>query len=182
MRNNPHVSRFVVAAGRALLVWAGVCVSAGCGSAEKKPDPPVVTPVVVAQPSSSTSSSASSSGPKSLYERLGGKGAIEAVVDQFIANVAADDRINHRFVYADFARLRGHLVDQVCAATGGPCTYKGGDMKSVHKGQRIDEASWTALVEDLIAALDHFKVPAQEKGELIGALAGMHNDIVEVAP
>ena len=85
-------------------------------------------------------------------------------------------------VAADFPKLRGHLIDQVCAATGGPCTYKGGDMKSVHKGQRIDEASWTALVEDLVAALDHFKVPAQEKGELLGALGGMHNDIVEVAP
>lgn len=179
MRNNSLVSR-LVAAGPALFVWAGVCVCvSACGSAEKKPDPPVVTPVVVAAPAASASSS---SAPQSLYERLGGKGAIEAVVDQFIANVAADDRINHRFVYADFARLRGHLVDQVCAATGGPCTYKGGDMKSVHKGQRIDEAAWTALVEDLVAALDHFKVPEREKGELIGALAGMHNDIVEVAP
>ena len=111
MRNNSFVVAFV----------AAVCAS--CGTAEQKPDPPIVTSVVVATPANAAPST---SGPKSLYERLGGKGAIEAVVDQFIANVAADDRINHRFVYADFARLRGHLVDQVCAATGGPCTYKGG--------------------------------------------------------
>lgn len=172
MRNNQRFSCFVVVAG----LCAGVVA---CGTPEKKPDPVVAPIVTVAQP---TTAPPPSSGPKSLYERLGGKPAIEAVVDQFLANVGADDRVNHRFVYADFPRLRGHLVDQVCAATGGPCTYKGGDMKSVHKGQRIDEASWTAVVEDLVAALDHFKVPAQEKGELLGALGGMHNDIVEVAP
>lgn len=118
--------------------------------------------------------------PPSLFERLGGKPAIEAVVDQLLKNVLADSRINHRFVFADFGRLRGHLVDQICAATGGPCTYQGRSMLETHKGQRIDDAAFTALVEDLIAALDQFKVPAAEKGELLGALAAMHNDIVEV--
>jgi len=116
----------------------------------------------------------------SLFDRLGGQPAIEAVVDQFLKNVLADSRINHRFVYADFGRLRGHLVDQICMATGGPCTYRGRTMLETHKGQHIDDAAFTALVEDLIAALDQFKVPPTEKGELLGALAAMHNDIVEV--
>jgi hemoglobin len=169
MRNSAVTALFVVVA---------VVVIAGCGSAPPKPEAAAAAPLLVTKPPSTAASNA----PKSLYERLGGKPAIEAVIDQFIANVGADDRINHRFVYTDFPKLRGHLVDQVCAATGGPCTYKGGDMKSVHENQRIDEAAWTALVEDLIAALDELKVPAQEKGELIGALATMHNDIVTVAP
>lgn len=116
---------------------------------------------------------------KSLYDRLGGKAAITAVVDQFVANVAADSRINGRFATTDIAKLKGHLVDQVCMATGGPCTYKGRDMKTTHAGMKITNGDFAALVEDLVAALDKFKVPAQEKGELLGLLGTMKKDIVE---
>ena len=116
---------------------------------------------------------------KSLYERLGGKPAISAVVDQFVANVASDSRINGRFATTDIPKLKGHLVDQVCMATGGPCTYKGRDMKTTHAGMRITNGDFGALLEDLVAALDKFKVPAQEKSELLGLLGPMKKDIVE---
>jgi hemoglobin len=100
-------------------------------------------------------------------------------VDQFVANVAADSRINGRFATTDIPKLKGHLVDQVCMATGGPCTYKGRDMKTTHAGMKITNGDFGALVEDLVAALDKFKVPAQEKGELLGLLGPMKKDIVE---
>jgi hemoglobin len=115
----------------------------------------------------------------SLYDRLGGKAAIASVIDEFVANVAADTRINARFATTDIGRLKGHLVDQVCMATGGPCVYKGRDMKTTHAGMRITNADFAALVEDLVAALDRFKVPAKEKSELLGLLAPMKKDIVE---
>jgi hemoglobin len=118
--------------------------------------------------------------PKSLYERLGGLPAIGAVVDEMLKNVAGDARIAHRFALTDLGGLRGKLIDQICQATGGPCTYQGGDMKTVHKGQRVSSADFTALVEDLKQALDHFKVPEREQSELLGALASMQGDIVEV--
>ncbi|MFO0707492.1 MAG: group 1 truncated hemoglobin [Nitrospira sp.] len=116
---------------------------------------------------------------KPLYDRLGGKAAISAVVEQFVANVANDTRINGRFATTDIPRLKGHLVDQVCMATGGPCTYWGRDMKTTHVGMRITNGDFNALVEDLVAALDKFKVPAKEKGELLGLLGPMKKDIVE---
>ncbi|MCI0486368.1 MAG: group 1 truncated hemoglobin [Blastocatellia bacterium] len=121
---------------------------------------------------------------KSLYERLGGKKAIAAVVDEFVARVAADDRINSFFAdtASDAKRLadfKQKLVDQICQATGGPCKYKGKDMKSAHAGMGVTEAAFGALVEDLIAALDKFKVPEAEKKELLGLLAPMKGDIVE---
>jgi hemoglobin len=119
-------------------------------------------------------------GGKSLYDRLGGKTAIAAVVDQFVANVAADTRINGRFATTDIPKLKGHLVDQVCMATGGPCRYTGRDMKTTHAGMKISNADFGALVEDLTSALDTFKVPASEKGELLGLLAPMKKEIVEV--
>jgi hemoglobin len=117
---------------------------------------------------------------QSLYDRLGGKPAISAVVDQFLSNVAGDTRINARFATTDIPRLKGNLVDQVCMATGGPCEYKGRDMKTTHAGMNISTADFDALVEDLIKALDTFKVPAREKNELLGLLGPMKKDIVEI--
>jgi hemoglobin len=114
----------------------------------------------------------------SLYERLGGKPAITAVIDDFIGNVAADTRINKRFGGADIPRLKARLVDQVCEASGGPCKYTGASMLDAHKGMNITDAEFGALVEDLVKSLDKFKVPAKEKNELLSALAGMKPDIV----
>jgi hemoglobin len=114
----------------------------------------------------------------SLYERLGGKPAITAVVDDFIGNVAGDTRINKRFANADIPKLKTRLVDQVCEATGGPCKYTGASMRDAHTGMKITDAEFGALVEDLVKSLDKFKVPAKEKNELLGALGGMKGDIV----
>ena len=114
----------------------------------------------------------------SLYERLGGKPAITAVVDDFIGNVAADSRINGRFAGTNIPRLKQLLVEQICAASGGPCTYTGRDMLSAHRGMNISEGEFNALVGDLVRSLDKFKVPEKEKGELLSALGGMKSDIV----
>ena len=115
---------------------------------------------------------------KPLYDRLGGRPAIQAVVDDFIANVAGDARINQRFAGANIPRLKMRLVDQICEAAGGPCKYTGQSMKVAHAGMKITDAEFAALVEDLVKSLDKFKVPAQEKSELLGALGGMKTDIV----
>ncbi|HEV7556870.1 MAG TPA: group 1 truncated hemoglobin [Kofleriaceae bacterium] len=115
---------------------------------------------------------------KSLYDRLGGKDAIQKVVTDFVGNVVADKRINKFFAKTDGKKLIGLLTDQVCEATGGPCKYKGKNMADAHKGMKITDADFTALVEDLTKSLDKFKVPEKEKGELLGALGGMKGDIV----
>ncbi|HZR26264.1 MAG TPA: group 1 truncated hemoglobin [Vicinamibacterales bacterium] len=121
---------------------------------------------------------------KSLYDRLGGKKAITAVVDEFVGRVAADNRINKFFAAtaSDQKRLKtfkGKLVDQICEASGGPCKYKGKDMKTAHMGMGVSGGDFNALVEDLVGALDKFKVPQHEKDQLLGALAPMKTDIVE---
>jgi hemoglobin len=71
------------------------------------------------------------------------------------------------------------LVDQICQASGGPCKYTGKDMKSAHMGMGISSSEFDALVEDLVGALDKFKVGAHEKDQLLGALGPMKSDIVE---
>jgi hemoglobin len=117
---------------------------------------------------------------RSLYDRLGGKNAITAVVDDFVARCAADVRINGKFARTDVPRLKAMLVDQVCEATGGPCTYTGRDMRTTHDGMAVTGGEFEALVANLGATLDRFSVPSAEKAELLSALAPMRADIVEV--
>src|SRR5690349_21716830 len=121
---------------------------------------------------------------KTLYDRLGGKKAITAVVDEFVGRVAADTRINSFFAAtaADPQRLASFkmkLVDQICQAGGGPCKYIGKDMKSAHLGMGISGPQFDALVSDLVGALDKFKLGEKEKGELLGVLGPMKPQIVE---
>jgi hemoglobin len=116
----------------------------------------------------------------SLFDRLGGLDAITAVVDSFVARCAGDDRINRKFERSDIPRLRKMLVDQVCEATGGPCTYTGRDMRDTHTGMGVTAGEFDALVDDLVATLDEFDVPEAEQKELLGVLGPMRADIVEV--
>lgn len=117
---------------------------------------------------------------KSLFDRLGGAPAVSAVVDDFAGRVLADTRINAKFAKSDPTRLVTNLKAFVTVATGGPGEYKGQDMKTAHTHMAVTEGEFGALVEDLSLTLDKFKVPAKEKGELLGALAPLKTSIVEV--
>jgi len=139
-----------------------------------KPAPPLGAPATAA---AAPAPKAPRTG--SLFERLGGMPAISAVVDDFAGNVLADARINKKFAKTDAPRLLANLKDFVCMATGGPCQYKGLDMKKSHKRMDVTAGEFNALVEDLVKTLDKFNVPDQEKKELLGALAGLRGDIVE---
>jgi hemoglobin len=55
----------------------------------------------------------------------------------------------------------------------------GKDMKSAHMGMGVNSADFDALVEDLVGALDKFKVGSHEQDQLLGALGPMKSDIVE---
>ncbi len=119
---------------------------------------------------------------KSLYERLGGYNAIAAVVDDFIGRLVADKRFERFFVghsKDSTKRIRQHIVDQLCEATGGPCIYTGRTMKTSHEGLNISEEDWKAAVDHLVATLDKFKVAKREKDELLGAVSKFKGDIVE---
>lgn len=117
-----------------------------------------------------------------LYKRLGGYDAIAAVTDDFVGRLLGDARFQPFFVghgTASKQRIRQLVVDQLCAATGGPCVYVGRDMKSVHEGLGISEEDWDAAVAHLTASLDKFSVPQAEKDEVLGAVGGLKDDIVD---
>jgi len=121
----------------------------------------------------------------SLYKRLGGYDALAAATDEFIGRMAADPQLAKFFAghsKDSLARIRQLVVDQLCAATGGPCVYIGRDMKSSHQGMGISEADWNKAVGHLVATLDKFKVPEQEKTEFLALASTLKADIVDQKP
>lgn len=117
---------------------------------------------------------------QTLFQRLGGMTAVTSAVDDFVARCANDSRINAKFARTNIPRLRSMLIDQLCEASGGPCRYSGRDMKTTHTGMRVTTAEFNALVEDLVATLNKFGVGKGEQDELLGVLAPMKSEIVEV--
>lgn len=115
---------------------------------------------------------------KNLYDRLGGKPAINAVVGELWSVAAADVRINNRFANTKPEIFGAQLVDFLCQASGGPCKFTGRDMKSAHTDMKLTEFEFNALAEDTIKALDKFKVPAKEKDEVIGLLGSLKGDVI----
>jgi hemoglobin len=118
--------------------------------------------------------------PASLYDRLGGKPGVTAVVDDFVGNVAADPRIKQRFAHANIPFLKSSLVDQICQATGGPCQYTGPDMRTVHSGVNITDDEFSDLVQDRTRSLDRFKAKPDGQKELLAALGALRPQIVAV--
>jgi hemoglobin len=135
-----------------------------------------------AVPAPAQMSGSAAPAPPSLYKRLGGYDAIAAVTDEFMGRLLKDAALSRFFVGQSDdskARIRQLVVDQLCAATGGPCVYIGRDMKTTHKGLGIAEADWTAAVGHLVASLDKFKLPQKEKDELLAIAGSLKKDIVE---
>lgn len=119
---------------------------------------------------------------KSLYARLGGYDAIAAVVDDFIGRLVADKTLTKFFAghsEDSLKKIRMHVIDQFCAAAGGPCLYVGRDMKTSHHGLGITSADWDASANHLVETLDHFKVAKAEKDELMAFVATLKKDIVD---
>lgn len=119
---------------------------------------------------------------RTLYARLGGYDAIAAVVDDFVGRLVTDKQFERFFTGHSTdskKRIRQHILDQFCAAAGGPCIYTGRAMKTSHEGLGISAAEWDAAAKHLVASLDKFKVPEPEKKELLAFVSSVRDDIVE---
>jgi hemoglobin len=117
---------------------------------------------------------------RSLYDRLGGIDAITAVVRAVADRQLNDDRIDRKFARTNKDRLIKEFVDQICQATGGPCTYTGRSMTEAHHNMGVTNGEFEAFVEDVVAVLDDFKVGKPEQDELLNLLAPLRGEIVEV--
>ncbi len=121
---------------------------------------------------------------KSLYERLGGQPAVQAVASHLVDRILADSRVNKWFVHAaaspeNTAAYKARLASFICVGVGGPCKYTGLDMVSAHRGRGVTNEAFAAVSEDLVAVLDELKVPAKEKGEVMKIIGSLKPSIVQ---
>ena len=125
--------------------------------------------------------SASRKDQASLYARLGGADGIAAFTDDFLGRATNDPVIVPFFkglTTADLQRIRQHVIELLCSATGGPCVYSGKDMKTVHAQMEIDNDAWNAFTGHLNETVARFKIQDRERNELVAIIASLRKDIV----
>ena len=113
-----------------------------------------------------------------LYKAFGEKAGLVALMDDFMTRLLADPRTGPHFAPSNQQRVKEQLVDQLCSLAGGPCVYKGADMKSSHANLEIKKSDFHALVEVLQSAMDAKGIPFKKQGEMLALLAPMNRDII----
>jgi hemoglobin len=157
--------------GIRIAVAIAVLLAAGCAGTSKssKTTPPA---------HAAAAAHAHAHADDRLYRALGGEAGIARVVDASLAEIHNDLRINFLFEKTDLADLRRLLIEQLCAATGGPCKYTGRSMEEAHSGLNLTDADFDAFVEDLVRAMNATKVPADLQKQLLDLLGPMRPEVV----
>jgi hemoglobin len=125
-----------------------------------------------------------SSAENSLYDRLGGQPAVQAVASGLVDSILVDTRVNKWFAHAAASpantdAYKAKLAEFICQNTGGPCKYTGHDMVSAHKGRGVTGEAFDAVVQDLVGVLDKLKVPQREKEQVLAILGPLKSSIVQ---
>jgi hemoglobin len=113
-----------------------------------------------------------------LYKAFGEKAGLVSLMDDFMVRLLADPRTGPHFKPANQQRVKEQLVDQFCALGGGPCEYKGADMKSSHANLDIKKSDFNALVEVLQQSMDAKGIPFTRQNQMLALLAPMNRDII----
>jgi hemoglobin len=113
-----------------------------------------------------------------LYKAFGEKAGLVSLMDDFMVRLLADPRTGPHFKPANQQRIKEQLVDQFCALGGGPCVYKGADMKSSHSNLDIKKSDFHALVEVLQQSMDAKGIPFTRQNQMLALLAPMNRDII----
>lgn len=113
-----------------------------------------------------------------LYQAWGGKDGIRAVMDDFVPRLFDDPRTARFFKGVDRDNLTVQLTDQLCQQSGGPCVYKGKDMKLIHEDLDIRHGDFNALVEILQQSMDARGIAFAAQNGMLARLAPMHREII----
>lgn len=118
----------------------------------------------------------------SLFERLGGKPALETVVRRMYRRILDDAQLAPFFDGTDIASLRARQVKFLTVAFGGPGRWGGRDMAAAHAGMGITMNDFERVAAHLDAALKSAKVPSTLRHEVLSAAAGLADQIVDAKP
>jgi hemoglobin len=113
-----------------------------------------------------------------LYEAFGEQVGIRSLMADFVQRLRADARIGEQFKETNLDNLASQLSNQLCQLSGGPCVYKGPDMKTAHGDMNVTRANFNALVEVLQEAMDARGIPFTRQNQMLALLAPMHRDVV----
>jgi hemoglobin len=115
-----------------------------------------------------------------LYQAFGEQAGIRSLMDDFVVRLKADPRIGDQFANTNLENLSRSLTDQLCQLSGGPCVYKGPDMKSAHANMDVTKGHFNALVEVLQQSMDARGIPFTRQNQMLALLAPMHRDTITV--
>ena len=147
-------------------------LNACSSTAMSEPDAPAA-----AMPAENNAPRQSKSGD-TLYEALGGAKGVELLADNFVIELAADDRVRHHFEKSDIGRFHRMIQLQICELSDGPCVYTGDNMKLTHGGMNIQSYEFNAVVEALMRAMDSSGLNPGTQNRLLAIFAPMRADIV----
>jgi hemoglobin len=113
-----------------------------------------------------------------LYERLGGRDGIRAVVDDFYDRLVADEELGPYFDGADVERLRRTQTDFLCEAAGGPETYDAAPVRDAHSHVPFTPSDVQRAVDLLSESLDEFDVADEDAEAVVAAIAAHEDDLL----
>jgi hemoglobin len=114
----------------------------------------------------------------SLYDRLGGRDGIRAVVDEFYDRLLADEELGPFFEGTDMDSLKRHQTDHLVEAAGGPAEYTGPPIRDAHLHVPFTEDHIERAVEHLAASLDAFDVGEEDAAAVVGAVTRYGDDLL----
>ncbi|MBV2111935.1 MAG: chemotaxis protein [Candidatus Thiodiazotropha sp. (ex Ctena orbiculata)] len=119
---------------------------------------------------------------KSLFEKLGGKAAVEAAVDKFYEKVLADKRISHFFDGVDMKRQRAKQKAFLTYAFGGAPNYSGASIRKAHeklvKEKGLNDSHFDAVAENLQKTLKELGVSNNLINEVMTIAASTRDDVL----
>lgn len=133
---------------------------------------------------------------RTLYERLGGNAGLVAIVDDLTARSIADPRVNFErkaiktnwlgdtvkpwpATPDNIERFKHHMVEFLSVATGGPTEYTGRDVHAAHKGMKISNNQFDAMVGDIKTSMDKLGIATREKRDLLAVFETTRKQVVE---
>ena len=117
----------------------------------------------------------------SLFERLGGQGAIDVLVPLFYEKVLADDRVNQFFQGIDMDAQGAKVNAFLTIGLGGPNHYNGKDLREGHRHlvrEGLNDGHFDAVLEQINTTLAELSVPADLASEVIAAAEGLRADVL----
>lgn len=115
---------------------------------------------------------------ENLYLALGGEQAIAVIVENFILEIAGDERIIDHFEVSNVQRFRVMMNEHLCMVADGPCEYTGDSMIDTHAGMGVTEGDFNAIVENMMAAMNKAGIPLGPQNRLLARLATFRGEII----